>query len=41
MMYIRSIYTGQVYETDFLPQFGGYEVVTKADYEAWLKERGL
>ena len=41
MMYIRSTLTGQIYEVDFLPQFSGYEVVTKTDYEAWLKKMGL
>ena len=40
-MYIRSTLTGQIYEADFLPQFGEYEIVTKADYEAWLKKMGL
>lgn len=41
MMYVRSITTGQIYETDFLPQFGGYEVVSKATYIEWRRAMGL
>ena len=41
MMYIRSILTGQVYEVECLPKFGGYEVVTKATYIEWLRKMGL
>ena len=41
MMYFRSTLTGQCYEADFIPQFGGYELITKAEYEAWKKKMGL
>lgn len=41
MMYIKSTLTGQCYEVEFVPLFGGYEVITKAEYEAWLKKMGL
>ena len=41
MMYIRSIFTGQVYEVECLPKFGGYEVVSKGTYIEWLRKMGL
>lgn len=41
MMYIRSILTGQCYEVGFLPYYKGYEVITKAEYEAWKAKMGL
>lgn len=40
-MYIKSIYTGQVYKVDTLPLYGGYELATKAEYLEWMAERGL
>ena len=40
-MYFKSTLTGQCYAADFIPQFGGYELITKAEYEAWLKKMGL
>jgi hypothetical protein len=36
-MYIRSAYTGMVMKTDFLPQFGGWEVVDEKTYIDWCK----
>lgn len=36
-MYIRSEYTGQVFKTDFLPKFGGWEVVDEKTYLDWCK----
>lgn len=41
MIYLRSIYTGQCYAVDFLPKFGGYEVITEAEYIAYCKKMGL
>ena len=40
VFYIKSIYTGQVYEVEEMPKFGGYEMVGKAEYEAWKKQAG-
>ena len=37
MMYFRSVYTGQVFEVDFIPQFGGWELATKEEFEEWTK----
>ena len=38
MFYIKSI-SGQVYEVEEMPQFSaGYTVVSKAEYEEWLKK---
>ena len=36
-MYIRSTYTGMVMKTNFLPQFGGWEVVDEKTYLDWCK----
>ena len=36
-MYIRSTYTGMVMKTDFLPKFGGWEVVSEKTYLEWCK----
>ncbi len=41
MMYIRSKITGQVYEVECLPQYGDFDVVSKATYEEWKKKMGL
>ena len=41
MMSFRSTMTGQCYELDFIPQFGGYELITKADYDAWCNAQGI
>lgn len=41
MMYIKSVYTGQVYKVDFLPQFGGWELSTEEEYNAYCKRMGL
>jgi hypothetical protein len=41
MIYLRSIYTGQCYAMDFLPKFGGYEIITEAEYIAYRKKMGL
>lgn len=35
MRYFESVVTGQVYERDCEPAFGGYEEVTKEDYVNW------
>ncbi len=35
MMYFKSVYTGQVYAMDFIPQVDGYELATKEEYEAY------
>lgn len=38
MMYIKSTLTNQCYEVEEMPKFGGYEVITKAEYdEYWAK----
>jgi hypothetical protein len=34
-MYIKSVYTGQVYEVDEMPKFGGYELSTKEEFDAY------
>lgn len=41
MMYIRSIYTGQVFKTECLPKFGGWEVVSEATYIEWCVQHGI
>lgn len=41
MMYIKSIYTGQVYKTDTLPMFGGWEVVHEETYLEWCKAHNI
>ena len=41
LMYWRSIKTGQIYETDFVPMGVGWEQVSKADYLAWKKAMGI
>jgi hypothetical protein len=41
MMYIRSTYTGMVMKTDFLPKFGGWEVVDEATYLEWCKANNI
>lgn len=40
-MYIKSVYTGQVYKVAELPKFGGYEIVDREAYIAWCKSIGL
>lgn len=37
-MYIKSIYTGQVYEADRMPKFGGYVKVSEKEYKNYLKK---
>lgn len=32
-MYWKSVYTGQIHETDSIPQYGGWELARKEDYE--------
>ena len=41
MMYVKSIYTGQIYEVECLPKYGGYELSTKEEYDRQRKEYGL
>ena len=41
MMYWKSIYTGQIHEVDFIPQYDGWELSTKEEYEQQQKEWGL
>ena len=41
MMYWKSIYTGQIHAVDFIPQYSGWELSTKEDYEQQQKEWGL
>lgn len=36
-MYIKSTMTGQVYKVDFIPQFGGYELATEAEYLEYIE----
>lgn len=40
MMYIKSQYTGQVMPTEQLPQFGGWEVVSRETFLEWCERRG-
>ena len=40
-MYFKSTITGQCYKADFIPQYGGYELITKAEFEAWCKAHGI
>lgn len=41
MMYFKSIYTGQVYKMDFIPQFGGWELSCEAEYIEWCKAHNI
>lgn len=36
MMYFKSIYTGQIYEVDFIPMGQGWELSTKEEYDAYM-----
>lgn len=40
-IYIKSDYTGQVYCTDFIPKFGGWTVVTEAEFIEWCVSHGF
>ena len=40
-IYIKSDYTGQVHCTDFIPQFGGWTVVTEAEFIEWCESHGF
>jgi hypothetical protein len=33
--YYRSTWTGQCYKTEFLPLFGGYVLITEAEYKRY------
>ena len=37
-MYIKSIYTEQIYEADRMPKFGGYVKDKKKEYKNYLKK---
>ena len=37
-MYFRSTATGQCYKLDFIPQFGGYELITEDEYNEWSQK---
>jgi len=41
MMYFRSTITGTCVKTDRLPQFGGWELITEAEYNAWCAAHGI
>ena len=41
MMYVRSKLSGQCYKLDFIPQYGGYELITEAEYLAWCEANGI
>lgn len=41
MMYFKSIYTNQIHEVDFIPQFGGWELSTKEEYDEQQKQFNL
>lgn len=41
MMYFKSIHTGQIYEMDFIPQYGGWELSTKEEYEKQKREMDI
>lgn len=36
MMYFKSIYTGQIYEVDFIPTGIGWELSTKEEYNTYM-----
>ena len=40
-MYIRSIYTGQIYEVESMPEYEGYELSTREEYEEYMKKVGI
>ena len=40
-MYFKSIYTGQIYEVDFIPMGVGWELSTKEEYIEYAKSVGL
>lgn len=41
MMYFKSTYTGVIFEADFIPKFGGWELSTKEAFEEQKKLRGF
>lgn len=41
MMYFRSTMTGQCYAAPFIPQFGGYVLISEAEYRAWCEAAGI
>lgn len=40
-MYIKSAVTGQCYKVEYIPQYGGYEVITQAEFEDWCRAHGI
>lgn len=40
-MFIRSAYTGECFKTDFLPKFGGWDVISYETYLDYVMEKGL
>ena len=40
-MYIKSTVTGQCYKVEYIPQYSGYEVVTKEEFEDWCRAHGI
>ena len=40
-MYFKSVFTGQIYECDFIPQGIGWELSTQEEYEIYKKVNNL
>ena len=41
MMYFRSVYTGHCMECDFIPQYGGWELITREEFLDWKRSIGI
>lgn len=40
-MYIKSVYTGQVYKVEAMPAYEGYVEATEQEYLDYLKKMGF
>ena len=40
-IFVRSEATGQIYAMDELPEFGGFSIVSRAEYEAYVRNNYL
>ena len=41
MRFWRSTYTGQTFDRETPPEFGGYEEITREEFCAWYREKGV
>ena len=41
MLFVKSVYTGQVYYLDEMPKYEGYELSTKEEFIEFYTSRGI